>query len=72
MTELLKVLDVVAVTEDIPSPALHKGQAGTIVEALREGIFDVEFSDNQAHTYALASLRSDQLLRLLHDPIETI
>ena len=71
MNEQLKILDVVAGTEDIPNPALHKGQVGTIVEILQDGIYDVEFSDANGCTYALASLGSDQLLRLLHDPVET-
>lgn len=71
MNPSLGILDVVAVTEDIPEPALHRGQVGTIVEILEDGIYDVEFSDNDGCTYAIASLKSDQLLRLLHKPIET-
>lgn len=37
MNEILKVLDVVALTEDVPSHQLRRGQVGTVVEVY-EGI----------------------------------
>jgi hypothetical protein len=61
-----KLLDVVALLEDLPSRALVRGQVGTIVEDLAPGVFEVEFSDDNGRTYATLALRSDQLLVLRH------
>ncbi|MEH1825709.1 MAG: DUF4926 domain-containing protein [Nostoc sp.] len=41
----MKLLDVVALTEDLPELGLHRGQVGTIVEEYESGVFEVEFSD---------------------------
>jgi hypothetical protein len=62
-----KLLDVVALLEDLPSRALVRGQVGMIVEGLAEGVFEVGFSDDNGRTYATLALCSDQLLVLLHD-----
>ncbi|MDF0554258.1 DUF4926 domain-containing protein [Kamptonema sp. UHCC 0994] len=66
----IKLLDVVALTEDLPDKKVYRGQVGTIVELLAEGVFLVEFSDNQGHTYAMLSLKSEQLMVLYDEPIE--
>jgi hypothetical protein len=42
----IKVLDVVALTDDVPAGGLRRGQVGTVVEALAPGVFEVEFSDD--------------------------
>ncbi len=44
--KVLQVLNVVALTDDLPGRGLCRGQVGTIVEALAPGVFEVEFSDN--------------------------
>ncbi|HZV87036.1 MAG TPA: DUF4926 domain-containing protein [Candidatus Binatus sp.] len=62
-----KLLDVVALLEDLPKMSLVRGQVGTIVENLAPGVFEVEFSDDTGKTYASLSLRSNQLLVLHHD-----
>jgi hypothetical protein len=62
-----KLLDVVALLEDLPKMGLVRGQVGTIVENLAPGVFEVEFSDDTGKTYASLSLRSNQLLVLHHD-----
>ena len=67
----LKLLDVVALTEDLPEHALRRGQVGTIVEELAPGVFEVEFSDNNGRTYAVLALRADQLLLLRYDAVMT-
>ena len=41
----MKLLDVVALTEDIPEKRLLRGQVGTLVEQLTPEVFEVEFSD---------------------------
>ncbi len=64
----MKLLDAVALLEDVPEHQLRRGQVGTIVEELAEDVFEVEFSDNDGKTYALLPLKSSQLLRLYHEP----
>ncbi|OCQ96646.1 DUF4926 domain-containing protein [Oscillatoriales cyanobacterium USR001] len=66
----IKLLDVVALTEDLPQKGVYRGQVGTIVELLTEGVFLVEFSDNQGHTYAMLSLKHEQLMVLYDEPIK--
>ncbi|PSO57478.1 MAG: DUF4926 domain-containing protein, partial [Cyanobacteria bacterium QH_7_48_89] len=42
----IKLLDVVALTVDLPKYNLWRGQVGTVVETLANGTaFEVEFSD---------------------------
>lgn len=64
------ILDVVALTEDLTERGLHKGQVGTVVEALEPGVFEVEFSDDGGRAYASVALRADQLLVLHYEPVE--
>ncbi len=66
MNAELKLLDVVALTEDLPERHLRRGQVGTIVEALGPDMFMVEFVDNNGRTYATLSLRANQLMVLHH------
>lgn len=61
----INLLDIVALTNDLPEQGLLRGQVGTVVEILTPGTYEVEFSDDTGKTYALATLREDQLL-LLH------
>jgi hypothetical protein len=60
----IKLLDVVALIEDLGSEGLRRGEVGTVVEQWKDGVFEVEFSDNSGKTYAFAALRSDQLMKL--------
>jgi hypothetical protein len=69
MAELEK-LSVVALIEDLPAKGLQRGQVGTIVEDLAPGVYEVEFSDDQGRTYASAAMRTDQLMRLYHEPTQ--
>jgi hypothetical protein len=59
-----KHLDTVALTADLPEHNLSRGQVGTVVETLAPGVFEVEFSDGDGRTYALLSLRAEQLMVL--------
>lgn len=70
MAETVNILDVVALTEDLPERGLHKGQVGTVVETLGPDVFEVEFSDNEGRTYASLALNTRQLLVLHHEPVE--
>src|SRR3989304_727756 len=56
LTTLIELLDVVALTEDLPVQRLRRGQVGTIVEVLRPGVYEVEFSDNEGRRYAQLAL----------------
>jgi hypothetical protein len=70
MSTSINLLDVVALTEDLPDQSLYRGQVGTVVESLAPGVFEVEFSDDDGHTYAALSLRAGQLMVLHHRPGE--
>jgi len=64
MRSSVKLLDVVALTEDVPEHGLVCGQVGTVVEELAGGILEVEFSDAEGRTYASTSVRADQMIVL--------
>ena len=52
MAQPIKLLDVVALTVDLPTYNLWRGQVGTVVEILAGGTaFEVEFSDREGRTY---------------------
>jgi hypothetical protein len=66
----IRLLDVVALTEDLPPHKVYRGQVGTVVEPLAPGVFEIEFSDDDGRTYASLALRADQLMVLHHQPVE--
>ena len=68
--DTLQLLDVVALTDDLPERSLVRGQVGTIVELLAPDVFEVEFCDNDGRTYALLALKKSQLMVLHHEPVE--
>jgi hypothetical protein len=53
MNTSLKLLDTVALTENIPEHHLYRGQVGTIVEILAPDTYEIEFNDNEGQTYAM-------------------
>ncbi len=70
MNQQIKVLDVVALTEDLPERKLRRGQVGTVVESLAPGVFEVEFTDNDGRSFASLALGSNQLMVLYYQPVE--
>lgn len=65
----VKLLDVVALTVDLPQYNLWRGQVGTVVETLANGAaFEVEFSDRSGRTYESVGLRTDQIMVLHFEP----
>ena len=64
MSDEIKILDVVAVTEDISEHGLRRGEVGTVVERWKDGAYEVEFSGDTGEAYAFAALRADQLMKL--------
>ncbi len=70
MPDKVELLDVVALLTDMPRHHLVRGQVGTVVERLADGVFEVEFSDDEGRAYAMLPLRADQLMRLHHEPVQ--
>ena len=62
----IKVLDVVAITEDLPAHGLRRGEVGTVVDQWKDGAFEVEFSDDTGEAYAFVALCADQLIPLYY------
>ncbi|NUM54237.1 MAG: DUF4926 domain-containing protein [Candidatus Hydrogenedentes bacterium] len=68
--------DTVALLEDIPTKhfesgrplILRRGQIGTVVMIYPDGMVEVEFSDRDGRAFAIASLRSDNLITLRDAP----
>jgi hypothetical protein len=65
----VRLLDVVALTTDLPEKGLVRGHVGTVVEILRPDACEVEFSDDDGRTYAQAALEGHQLM-VLHNRSE--
>ena len=68
----MELLSEVAVLQDMPEKGLVRGQVGTVVELLAPAVAEVEFTDDQGRTYAMAALRSEELIRLHHRPCERV
>lgn len=68
----MKLLDVVALLDDVPEKALRRGQVGTIVEVLAPEVFEVEFSDVEGRAYAFAALPATGLIVLHHQPTSAL
>ena len=66
----VKLLDVVALTVDLPEHHLRRGQVGTVVAMLAGGAaFEVEFSDRDGRTYKSLGLRPEQVMVLHYEPV---
>jgi hypothetical protein len=64
-----KLLDVIALTIDLPEYNLWRGQVGTVVELLADSTaFEVEFSDRDGRTYESVGLRPEQIMVLHFEP----
>ena len=66
MSKKIKLLDVVALLENVPEVGLRQGQVGTIVEEYEPEVFEVEFSDTSGRAYAIETLNAKQLMVLHH------
>ncbi|MBW4507817.1 MAG: DUF4926 domain-containing protein [Scytonematopsis contorta HA4267-MV1] len=65
----MKLLNVVALLEDLPELGLYRGQVGTIVEEYEPDVFEVEFSDSTGRAYAIETLNANQLMLLYYQAI---
>jgi hypothetical protein len=68
----MKMLDVVALTQNLPDLGLYKGQVGTIIEVYEPTVFEVEFVDLNGRTYAVETLNASQLMQLYYAPLPSI
>ena len=63
----IKLLDVVALTQDVPAHNLKRGEIGTVIEILSNGeAYEVEFSDDNGQMYKCLSFPASQL-EVIHD-----
>ncbi len=70
MTDTIKLLDIVALTVNLPEFNLCRGQVGTVVEILADGrAFEVEFSNRTGRTYESLGLRPEQIMVLHFEPV---
>jgi hypothetical protein len=62
----IKLLEPVALTEDLPQRKLRAGEVGTVVELLGDDAYEVEFCNDRGETYAELALRGDRIVPLPH------
>ena len=65
----MKILDPVALTQNLPDLGLYRGQVGTIIEIYEPTVFEVEFVDLKGKTYAVETLDASQLMQLYYAPL---
>lgn len=63
-TDEIKLLDVVALTEALPTEGLRRGAVGTVVDQWADGVFEVEFSDDSGTAYAFIAVPTEKLMKL--------
>ena len=67
----IKLLDVVALTEDVPEHNLKRGDIGTVVEILSNSeAYEVEFSDDNGQMYKCLSFLASQIRVIHQGPIK--
>jgi hypothetical protein len=72
MKESIKLLDVVALTVNLPEYNLWRGQVGTVIEILAGGTaYEIEFCDRNGRTYESIGLRPAQFMILRYEPLTT-
>jgi hypothetical protein len=70
MNNSIKLLDVVALTENLPTEGLFRGQVGTVVEILAPDAYEVEFTNDDGQTFAMKALKGHQLMVLYYGSIK--
>ena len=69
MNLIIKLLNIVALLENLSEQGVYRGQVGTIVDECDAELVEVGFSDLQGCTYALESLKKSQLMIVHHRPL---
>ena len=67
-----ELFSTVALLRDLPEHGLLRGQVGTVVEIYLPADAEVEFVDSEGQTYALLPLRTEDLIRLHHEPLKEL
>ena len=57
----IKLLDTVAVTTDLPSQGLKRGDIGAVVQVYSPEAVEVEFVTASGHTQAVVTLETHQI-----------
>lgn len=60
----IQLLDVVALTSDLPEHNLWRGEIGAVVECYPGNVYEIEFVAKDGYTYALVTLRAEQIIPL--------
>ncbi|MFM8296773.1 MAG: DUF4926 domain-containing protein [Microcystaceae cyanobacterium] len=68
--------DLVALTEDVTAThktthqpiLLRRGQMGTVLMSFDQQAFLIDFTDQQGNTFAMETIESAKLLRLITEP----
>ncbi|MFN8486273.1 MAG: DUF4926 domain-containing protein [Caldilineaceae bacterium] len=71
MQNEIQLLDVIALTVDIPKYNLFRGEIGAVVECYPNDGYEVEFVALDGYTYALVALRGNQIIPLRQKPQHT-
>lgn len=61
---MFKLLDTVALTNDLPTVGLKAGDVGAVVDVLAAGAYEVEFVAASGRTQALVTVREAQIRAL--------
>ena len=61
---MYRLLDTVALTHDIPSAGLRRGDLGAVVELHAQDAMEVEFVAASGRTQALITLRAEDVRQL--------
>ena len=64
MSKDIQLLDTVALRDDLPGRKLRAGEVGTVVELLQDGVYEVEFCDEDGQTYAELALGGEEIVPL--------
>jgi hypothetical protein len=60
-------LDLVVLLEELPSKGLPRGQVGRVIQEMGDGVYEVEFSDQDGLPFAFLPLGERQIMKLLFD-----
>ena len=66
MKDEIKILDPVAVIEDIPDHGIRRGEVGTVVDEWKDGAYEVEFADETGQAYLFVAITADKLMPLYY------
>jgi hypothetical protein len=66
---MIKELDIIVLTIDLPGFGLHAGDLGTVVLVHKHGGYEVEFVTLDGETVAVVSLAPEQVRSVRHREI---